>query len=216
MISSLRWPRAESIQTCQEMEFFIAFVALYDFPKKHFHGQRPSMISFHEQLKWPSFFFITLVTEHQCEFRLGKMYFIEWYSTIPFFSIVFFPFAFFLNSLRDYSIPHKKTWRPISIDFVNCRYSLFTFVLVLFFLWHFLLTWKKKQTKKMSTDVETEPSDSGYADSTRSGTGSGRSSTPEPIYYSALELADKKVKQQNAEVRPSAAIFLFFSIISLS
>ena len=62
----------------------------------------------------------------------------------------------------------------------------------------------------MSTDVETEPSDSGYADSTRSGTGSGRSSTPEPIYYSALELADKKVKQQNAEVRPSAAIFLFF------
>ena len=54
------------------------------------------MISFHEQLKWPSFFFITLVTEHQCEFRLGKMYFIEWYSTIPIFSIVFFLLHSFL------------------------------------------------------------------------------------------------------------------------
>ena len=48
------------------------------FQNNIFNGQRSSMmISFHEQLKWPSFFFITLVTEHQCEFRLGKMYFIE-------------------------------------------------------------------------------------------------------------------------------------------
>jgi hypothetical protein len=49
-------------------------------------------------------------------------------------------------------------------------------------------------------DVDTEPSDSGYAGSTRSGSagstsGRGSSTPPEPIYYAPIELdADKKIK----------------------
>lgn len=52
-------------------------------------------------------------------------------------------------------------------------------------------------TVVMDDDVETEPSDSGYADSTRSvGAGSGGSATtPEAIYYSTMELAQRKEKE---------------------
>lgn len=52
-------------------------------------------------------------------------------------------------------------------------------------------------TGVMDDDVETEPSDSGYADSTRSvGAGSGGSATtPEAIYYSTMELAQRKEKE---------------------
>ncbi len=51
----------------------------------------------------------------------------------------------------------------------------------------------------MDDDVETEPSDSGYADSTRSvgaaSSGGGSATTPEAIYYSPMDLAQRKEKE---------------------
>lgn len=52
-------------------------------------------------------------------------------------------------------------------------------------------------TVVMDDDVDTEPSDSGYADSTRSGgaaSSGGSATTPEAIYYSPMELAQRKEK----------------------
>ena len=57
-------------------------------------------------------------------------------------------------------------------------------------------------------DVDTEPSDSGYAGSTRSGSagstsGRGSSTPPEPIYYAPIELAaDKKIKDNQVHHSP--------------
>lgn len=55
-----------------------------------------------------------------------------------------------------------------------------------------LFVYQPTEDEEDTDDVDTEPSDSGYADSTRSVGGSA--TTPEAIYYSPMDLAQRKEK----------------------